>query len=168
MRLSARLAYGRNLQDYSDMQGHLFRLRNYSHGDCMEIGVRTGVSTSAILAGIEEVSGHLWSFDVNDCPVFGGHPDWTFSKLDSIKESEKVKSVIPETLQMLLIDGDHTYEGALSDLENYAPRAKVVFVHDTECPLTYPGVRRAVEKFVKHSGRSVAWHPESFGMAEIR
>lgn len=132
----------------------------------MEIGVRSGVSTSAILAGLEENGGHLWSFDVNDCPVFAGHPDWTFSRMDSKRASE-IDALIPASLDMLFVDGDHSYEGALADLENFAPRASRVFVHDTECPLTYPGVRRAVEKFVKDSGRTVKWHPESYGMAVI-
>jgi predicted O-methyltransferase YrrM len=38
----------------------------------MEIGVRSGVSTSALLAGIEEHGGKLYSFDINNCDVFRG------------------------------------------------------------------------------------------------
>lgn len=133
----------------------------------MEIGVREGISTSAILAGIEENGGHLWSFDINDCRVFDGHPDWTFMQADTIADSAKVRAAIPSDIQMLFVDGDHSYEGALSDLENFGPLARRIFVHDTDCPDTYPGVRKAVEEFISKSGRSVRWHSGSYGMAEI-
>ena len=133
----------------------------------MEIGVREGISTSAILAGIEENGGHLWSFDINDCRVFDGHPDWTFTQANTIADSAKVRAAIPSDIQMLFVDGDHSYEGALSDLENFGPLARRIFVHDTDCPDTYPGVRKAVEEFISKSGRSVRWHSGSYGMAEI-
>jgi hypothetical protein len=79
--LSARNAYEYHLKNWSDIQDHLPRLYEAAKGNCMEIGVRSGVSTSALLAGIEAHGGHLYSFDINHCDVFHGHPQWTFTKL---------------------------------------------------------------------------------------
>lgn len=133
----------------------------------MEIGVRSGCSTAALLAGIEEHGGHLWSVDINDCPVFAGHPNWTFRQADTLKEAETIKNQLPEALEMLFVDGDHTYEGALSDLMQFGPLAGKIFVHDTNAP-DYPGVKQAVDEYVKATGRNVTFYEGSYGMAEIR
>lgn len=132
----------------------------------MEIGVRSGCSTSALLAGIEERGGHLYSVDINDCPVFAGHPNWTFYRADSVKD-EAVKKLLANEYDVLFVDGDHSYEGALSDLKAFGPRAKRIFVHDTDAP-DYPGVRLAVEAFANETRRKVTYWPGSFGMAEIQ
>lgn len=132
----------------------------------MEIGVRYGVSTSALLAGIEDHGGKLFSVDIDDCPVFLGHPNWIFFRADTQKAFGELQGVVPPKLDLLFVDGDHTYQGALRDLENFGGRAKRILVHDTDAP-DFPGVRKAVEDYVHATGRKVTWHPGSFGMAEI-
>lgn len=164
--MSAKLAYDHNLQNWSDIQGHLPTLFEAARGFCLEIGTRGGCSTSALLAGIEEHGGHLWSIDLNDCPVFKGHPNWTFIQADSIKDAADTKLILPESLEVLLVDGDHSYEGAFSDLHNFGSMAKRIFVHDTDAP-DFPGVHRAVEDYAKREGKVVTWHEGSFGMAEL-
>jgi hypothetical protein len=164
--LSARTKYEYHLKEWSDIQGHLPKLFEAAHGNCLEIGTRTGLSTSALLAGIEEMGGHLWSVDINDCPVFVGHPNWTFVHADSIKDVDFLKNILPESLDVLFVDGDHTYEGALADLNNFGPMAKLIFVHDTQAP-DYPGVRKAVDEYCIKADRKVIYHEGSFGMAEI-
>ena len=160
--MSARDKYEENMLGWSDIKDHMPRLRAAASGDCLEIGVRGGMSTSALLAGIEEHGGFLWSIDCNDCSgVFKGHPDWNFTQADTQK-IDKCETVH----DLVFIDGDHSYEGALHDLRVFGSRGDRVFVHDTEAP-DYPGVRRAVEDYVKESGRTVIYHPGSFGMAEI-
>ena len=162
--LSARAKYEYHLAHWSDMQDHLPRLYAAARGNCLEIGVRSGVSTSALLAGIEQRGGHLYSMDINDCRVFDGHPDWTFMQLDSIVG----KAELPlKEWELAFIDGDHSYEGALSDLNRFGIRAKRIFVHDTDAP-DFPDVRKAVEEFVKLTKRKVTYHSGSYGMAEIQ
>ena len=140
-------------------------LFNAAHGHCMEIGTRYGVSTAALLAGIEEHGGHLTSLDINNCAgVFRGHPQWTFIQLDTHAAPDELRKAEPN---VLFVDGDHTYEGALADLRDFGKKAKRIFVHDTDAP-DFPGVRRAVDQFCTETGRKVIYHSGSFGMAEIR
>jgi hypothetical protein len=162
--LSAKPAYEYHLKNWSDIQGHLPRLFAAAKGNCMEIGVRSGVSTSALLAGLEEHGGKLQSVDINNCPVFAGHPQWEFHNVNSQTINILLEG---EVLDLLFIDGDHSYMGALADLLNYGSRAKRIFVHDTDAP-DYPGVRQAVEEFAKETGRKVTYHSGSYGMAEIQ
>lgn len=164
--MSAKDKMEENLLGWSDIKDHLPRLREAAKGHCFEIGVRGGMSTSALLAGIEEHGGHLWSVDIDDCNVFPAHPNWTFVRSNSSLDAERLKNSLPESLDLLFVDGDHTYEGAFSDLSKFGPMAKRIFVHDTEAP-DYPGVRQAVEEFAKQFERKVIWHSGSFGMAEI-
>ena len=164
--MTASQAYSTNLKLWSDIQDHLPLLKDSAHGDCMEIGVRGDMSTSAILAGIEEKGGHLYSVDINHCPIFHGHPQWTFINEDSHKP-ELIWPKLPEKLELLFVDGDHTYEGCLRDLINYAPRAKKVLVHDTGCPVTFPGVRLAVEEYAASMKRNLSFNSGSYGMGII-
>lgn len=83
--------YAERFSVWSDVQGHLPFL--YEHaalprgitsrgGDSkgesipwgkrkviLELGVRGGISTSALLAGVEKSGGHLWSVDVEEPQV---------------------------------------------------------------------------------------------------
>jgi hypothetical protein len=164
--LSAKVAFDFNLAHWSDIQDHLQRLKEAAKGDCLEIGVRAGLSTSALLSGIEDKGGHLWSMDVNDCNVFSGHPKWTFIQCSSLV-LQPANEGLCGNYEVVFIDGDHSYEGALLDLALWGSRGKRIFVHDTDAP-DYPDVRRAVEFYVKVSGRKVTYHAGSFGMAEIQ
>lgn len=163
--MSARPAYEYHLKNWSDIQDHLPRLYAAAKGNCLEIGVRSGVSTSALLAGIEEHGGHLFSVDINDCPAFHGHPQWTFKRADTVNDAT-VRELLAKEYEVLFVDGDHTFEGALSDLKAFGPKAKRIFVHDTAAQ-DFPGVKKAVEEFVKQANRKVTYHTGSYGMAEI-
>lgn len=162
--MSARPKYEYHLRNWSDMQDHLPRLFEAARGECVEIGVRSGVSTSALLAGVEEHGGHVSSFDIDNCRPFQGHPQWSFFQVNS----QTVDPVLYPEIELLLVDGDHTYEGALADLQMWGGKAKLIFVHDTDCPDTFPGVRKAVEQFCEETKRKVIYHSGSYGMAEIR
>ena len=164
--MSAKNAYMYWRTQWSDMQDHLPMLFSAARGQCLEIGTRYGVSTAALLAGIEEHGGHLISLDINNCAgVFRGHPQWSFIQGDSHTMTREIKDVLRD-FDVAFIDGDHTYEGALADLRDYGKRAKRVFVHDTDAP-DFPGVRRAVDQFCTETGRKVKYHSGSFGLAEI-
>jgi predicted O-methyltransferase YrrM len=148
---------------WTDMQDHLPYLFEMSHGKVLEIGVRGGASTSALLAGVESKGGHLWSVDINNCRLLE-HPDWTFIQADSNAEKQKVLAEIPDALDLLFVDGDHTYAGCMSDLETYGSRAKVVLIHDCLCPDTFPGVRRACEEYAAKNELPFSIREGSYGL----
>ena len=163
----ARHTYDYYLANWCDIQDHLPRLLDRAHGNCMEIGVRHSVSTAALLTGLEQHGGHLISFDIEDCSaLFHDHPQWTFYRMDSVNESEAIKKLLPEHLDLLFIDGDHSYQAVIADLYNYGARADCILLHDTDAQ-DFPGVLRAVRQYVEESGRPVTYHTGSYGMAEI-
>lgn len=168
--ISARPVYEKWLREWSDIHDHLPRLHEHAKGNCLEIGVRGGVSTSALLAGLEVHGGHLMSIDIDECgeanALLGEHPLWTFYRLDSRRDAAHIKSMLPVGLSLLVVDGDHSYAGVLMDLLNYGERADRILLHDTEAA-EWPEVRYAVESYVAETERPVVWHMGSYGMAEI-
>src|ERR1700752_67205 len=170
MRYGPATIYKHYQNEWSDLKEHLPRLRAASRGNVLEIGTRAGISTAALLLGVEENGGHVWSVDIDDCSkVFTGHPQWTFIQSDSRQLTSTAfgSDGIP-SFDLFFVDGDHSFEGCLHDLTNYGSHSKVIMVHDTDCPDTFPGVRKAVQKFlVLYPQRKIEWRHESFGMAVI-
>ena len=60
--------------------------------------------------------------------------------------SQKVFSSIPDDLDFVYIDGDHSYSSCLSDIEKYYGKTNVLGGHDYT--LNNVGVRFAVNEFV--------------------
>lgn len=134
----------------------------------LEIGVRLGASTRALLQAAELVDGRLFSVDVDDwegsIPV-GQRKRWRFWRGASQK-------VLPELAEhrfsFIYIDGEHTYDAVVSDLlhadELTAARA-IVLVDD--CGPDFPPVRNAFEDFTtrrRHRKLLVPYgRPQSYG-----
>ena len=108
----------------------------------LEIGLHHGASTNSFLLGIADSRNpeltHLYTIDIRDSTKlidrFLGkeafdklRPYWTFIHGDS-KEVEWDKEI-----DVLLIDGDHSYEGAKADYEKYVPfvhKGGLILMHD--------------------------------------
>jgi len=148
----------------TDIHDHLSRLRAAARGNVVEIGVRYGVSTAALLQGVVENGGHLYSLDISDCsPTFAGHPQWTFIQ----GNSSELCPFVPDEIQLLFVDGDHSYEGVFADLEAFGPRSKVIMAHDAN-EHENPQVLRAIEKYFLSGNcrqQSMTLIPESHGLA---
>lgn len=100
----------------------------------LEIGVRGGTSTNAFLCGIRD-RGHqnlyLYSIDIADCSGVVKDKElrrwWHFTKGDS--------KTVPwcQQIDVLLIDGDHSYEGVKADYDRFMPfvkRGGLILMHD--------------------------------------
>jgi predicted O-methyltransferase YrrM len=153
----------------NDIQHHLPLLYALSSGNVVELGTRTGVSTAALLAGVERNSGHVWSVDVDpqSAQVAAGHPAWTFIQASSTDLStvKALKKALP--CDLLLIDTLHTEDHVTAELSIWASHVKpggTICIHDTE---TFPGVRVAAEAFCTATGWRVTFVRPCNGMAVI-
>lgn len=155
--------------NWSDVQAHLETLFDHARGNVLELGVRAGVSTSALLAGVEAHGGHVWSVDRDDCsPVWAGHPQWTCIQADSL---DAARIVVPDVLHCLFIDTEHTESRTIAELDLWGPRVRksgAILLHDTDDPSTFPGVRAAIEAYCSARGLRPIYHEGSYGLGVIR
>jgi predicted O-methyltransferase YrrM len=171
---------------WSDIQGHLpFLLEQAAAtpgGRLLELGVRSGNSTAALLLAAERAGGHLWSVDLEapQAPSWWALTGrWTFLQADDLD---------PATLEQLgggfalvLIDTSHTYDHTLAELRAYVPLVRpggMVCCHDVELVghdargygITGPSgpVRRALDDYCAETGLAWTERPGSFGLGVMR
>jgi len=147
----------------------------------LELGVRSGCSTAALLCGMEEGDGILWSVDIDQpqAPAYDwlGHPRWVFHQGDDVILA--ATDLLPAELDLLFIDSSHRYSHTLSELQLYGPRVKVggvILLHDTELEVApgsaddndkgYP-VRRAVQDWCRHVFLTPEWREGCNGLGVI-
>lgn len=143
----------------------------------VELGVRTGNSTAALLAGVAKTGGHLWSVDIRLMPQANSQPlaraageSWTFILGDDLAVADK----LPDEIDVLFIDSSHFYEHTLAELRLYGPRATTILLHDTE--LGHPDgappepafpVKKAIEEWCAEAGRSWTNYENCYGLGVI-
>lgn len=171
--------YERRLAEWSDMQAYMPLLRERASGyervRVLELGTRTGYSTSAFLAAAEATGGHVWSVDIAQPLV---PPEWAVSGLWTLTvrdDTEPLPELDGLTFDVLFIDTSHFYDHTLTELRTFAPRVVpggVVLLHDTAFkPDPVQGgwdVGGAVDAWCREAGRSWKEHGGPYGMAEIR
>lgn len=176
--------------EWTDIQGHLeflyetvvdigTHLPSRAKVGIIELGVRTGQSTCAFLAALEQVSGTLWSVDSAPPevpPEWLSLPGWKYLQADDL--SEAALAFLPKRCDVLFIDTTHGYEHTLTELTYYVPRVRrggVVLLHDTQFapPGTDLGkpdgdVARALDEYCQ--AHVLAWEnrPGFYGLGVIR
>jgi hypothetical protein len=148
------------------MRTHLPRLRRVARGNVLELGVRGGNSTTALLAGLEERRGMLWSVDVDaSCAaLFDGHPQWRFVHSDSRDATTIDAQGAPAQLDILFVDTIHTYEQVRAELETWGDRVRrggLILFHDTD---SFPEIRRAIAAWCRPRGVPYTFHAGSYGL----
>lgn len=139
--------YQANLQTPSDIQHHLPLLYSLSHGNVLELGTRSGVSTTALLRGVEVRGGNVVSVDLdpNCSQVAPDHPQWRFICSDS--RNPELIAQVETPIDLLLIDSEHVIDVTAAELALWEPHVKpggYILLHDPE---TFPGVRRAINEY---------------------
>lgn len=117
---------------YHDMTDYMDYLRSVARGNVFEIGVRDGVSTACFLMGLnDKKEGHLYSVDTNPhCRKAITDKRWTFIHA----KSERLAT--PDfPIDVLMIDGCHTYQATITDLLRFGWSVKpggLILCHDVQ------------------------------------
>ncbi len=159
--------YSRHCSNKSDIKEHLPTLRRYAenHDRVVEIGVRTGLSSIALLSGKPK---WMRSYDI-DVELFTP----TLNKLNRNNQLEDIDyefirgnslKIEIEPTDILFIDSWHTYTQLKQELIRHAPKVKrYILMHDTETfgrvgqdaermkreKKPVKGLRHAVEEFLE-------------------
>jgi len=136
-------------RDFPNIKDHLPRLKALAHGNVLELGSREGASTSALLEGVSERGGFVWSVDRDPAcaEAWLGHPSWKFVCGDSTSPETieaLTKAGLPDRIDMLFVDTEPNYDQIVRELQTWLPRMAadgVVILHDTD---TFPEVARAL------------------------
>lgn len=179
--------YDRRRTEPSDIRDHLAEIyqvaSSYAQPRILELGVRSGNSTAALLAAAEMTGGQVWSVDIAEPTV----PEWWHTSgrwtlhvgndLDGVLH-QKLKHD-PGVFDVVFIDTIHTYEHTLAELRLYVPMVRpggTVLLHDTELerPEGVPvevanrqppfPVARAIDDFCGESGASWENRPGCYGL----
>jgi predicted O-methyltransferase YrrM len=198
-RVALEAEYQARVRAWSDIQGHLAWLlaaaTSHHQPRLLELGVRSGNSTAALLLAADRADGHLWSVDAERPRVPSWWPmtgRWTLLVGDDLALAEEAAAdplphprrqgwLLPDQVDLLLVDTSHTYEHTLAELQAYVPRMRpggLVCCHDVELVghdqrgfgLTGPDgpVRRALDDYCAAAGLSWEHREGSFGLGVIR
>ncbi len=170
--------YQRRLTVPSDIVQHLPGLHNEvlirSKPVVVELGVRTGNSTVALLAAVEKSGGKMYSVDFRTPKLPGcvlQHKQWHFIEGDDLAVRRKV----PSEIDVLFIDTSHEMIHTLAELVLFVPRVKcggVVLLHDTEledvkdCPYKFP-VAKALDDYCSMRGLTWTNTTGCFGLGRL-
>ncbi len=137
----------------TDINEHLMALymltRHFKLSTVLELGVRTGESTIALLSAAKDIAGTVTSIDIMDCPEAVSRVDslglskwWRFIKGDDLAVEWN------DSIDHLFIDTAHTYEQTLKELQRFEPQVKnggVITLHDI---VAFPDVLRAINDYL--------------------
>jgi predicted O-methyltransferase YrrM len=128
----------------------------------VEIGVREGISTVALLLACKALAGHLWSVDVEPClkaretvKNLGLEQFWTFTQAHSLEFAKTWN----KTIDLLFIDSGHTFNLTINELRAYSKFLKIggaIAMHDTlltseDHAEINSGVWLAVQRFLREN-----------------
>ena len=125
--------------------------RKYQNGVFAEIGTRAAVMTSVMGIAARDVGGRVYTMDISD----EHHEQAVYhvnnggmAELVTFIHADSQKNDFPEPIDVLFIDGDHSYEAVKADYLRHAPNVKddgIILFHD-------PCADKGTERFCKEYG----------------
>ncbi len=118
----------------------------------LELGVRGGESTIALLEGVHVSNGSLLSIDISPCTEaraiiesYGLGSRWTFRQGDDLEAGLYMLHLI-QMFDLIFIDTSHEYEHTVKEIQlfrNLLRSGGAMVFHDTA---TCPGVLKAIQE----------------------
>jgi len=162
----------------TDINQHLVPLYNMvlemKAKTVIELGVRSGESTVALLEGVHQTEGHLWSVDVDPClmtqemvKVYGMLPRWRFVQGDDIEFAAKWDKAVP--VDIVFVDTSHQYEHTKKEIVAFEPLVRPggrLIFHDTTTHAH--GVLDPINEFLKeHPNYAFRNYPHNSGLGVV-
>ncbi len=149
-----------------DMAPHIATLTRLAReaDTIVELGVREGVSTWALLDGLP-ADGHLYSVDLARAgipPRVADDPRWTYIIGDDLDPS--VQDQLPKQADLVFIDTSHEYDHTVTELAfalSLSPRW--IVMHD----YILEPVQRATDEFCALHQWAVVAHEPEYGLATL-
>lgn len=157
----------------TDISKHLIRLYELTialpkNKIVVELGIRGGESTTALLAAVNDSGGKLYSIDIQNCNIYPKEVNWKFIRGDDM---EVVKTWNLK-IDHLFIDTSHTYEHTLAELRSWGSLVQpwgIITLHDTDHTNTCPGVLKAIEQFlIENPEYNFKNDPECYGLGLLQ
>jgi len=130
----------------------------------LELGVRTGVSTRALLVACRKLDATLISLDIDPCQEafqkigeLGLQDHWQFLQQD---DRELLEFIRPRSMDMIFLDTDHELTHAAMELnlcDKVLKKGGVILVHDTLAP-TYADINKAIVLFMEKHKRTYRFY----------
>lgn len=152
----------------SDIREHLPYLYQIAKGVVVELGARYGASTSAFVAAKEDgLCDAVFSFDIDpSCSRLLEIPGYAENLTLFIGESTKIPDEVPNQIDILFVDTEHTYAQVTAELNAWLPRVKdggLLLFHDTELP----EVKRAIEEHPMLQNSIMVYLENSHGLGVV-
>lgn len=131
----------------------------------LEIGTDKGYSLRLFCKFLKATGGHIWSIDIAD-PNFKkswmrGFKNYTLIKADSLLIRWK------QPVDLLYLDGKHTFEQVYQELELYGDHAKVIMSHDIMNVSDECGVMEAFQAYAWKHQLPLTIYPGVCGLGVI-
>jgi len=173
--------HARNCSIPSDINEHLPRMvalvEAHTPDHIVELGARSGLSTTAWLYGLQGTNGRLTSVDISPAPQIGTHANWEHIQGD---DTDPAVMAQVDECDILFIDTSHAYEHTLWELRNWSAKVRsggAIVCHDTNlerpwdppCPETDPDfpVASAIVRFCAETGSRWRNIPGCWGLGII-
>ena len=155
--------------DFQDLR-HL--LATYVRTTCaktiVEIGTDVGDSARIFSGILQETQGVLYTIDLQP-PKGNWLTTWPIKNIFFLQGDFK-SMVWGQVVDLVFIDGDHSYEGCLADLQKFGPWVRVggyVLLHDTLHSEFGPGIMKAIWGWTTETRYPLVHYPYQHGFAAI-